>query len=140
MFLPGESPWTEVPGGLQFKSDVNERISTTQNSTASPLVKLDGWSKWPSYTFFTTFSPLIVIYILSYKHKCIWSSILYILIKINLKMTIWSIMFIPWYCFMGKGGGKIIYLVLLACALRSSRSMIVTMSPQIFVGWGNYSY
>ena len=71
VFLPGESPWTEVPGGLQFKSDVNERISTTQNSTASPLVKLDGWSKGPSYTFFTTFSPLIVIYILSYKHKCI---------------------------------------------------------------------
>ena len=34
-FLPGESPWTEEPGGLQFigsqESDMTERLSTAQH-------------------------------------------------------------------------------------------------------------
>ena len=36
VFLPGKSPWTEEPGGLQSmepQSDVTERLSTVQQNT-----------------------------------------------------------------------------------------------------------
>ena len=37
VFLPGESPWTEEPGGLQFigsqRVDMTERLNTTQHSS-----------------------------------------------------------------------------------------------------------
>ena len=40
VFLPGESPWTEEPGGLQsmgLQRDTTERLSTAQGSKHSPL-------------------------------------------------------------------------------------------------------
>ena len=51
VFLPGGSRWTEVPGGLLFKSDMTERLNTAQNSTRLPLGKLDGWNKGLSIHF-----------------------------------------------------------------------------------------
>ena len=44
VFLPGESPWTEEPGGLQpwgcTELDMTERLSTAQHRATSVLVEM----------------------------------------------------------------------------------------------------